>query len=374
MNDSDMIFGCISELENDVIEMIEKGNETIAVVTSCPSGIIGEDVTGMIERIKEKHPNVTIIPIIEDGNIKGDYMQGATDACIELIRSLAVKGKKERSMNLIGVKTFGINTKSNINFVTDVLEKLNIKMNCTCVGDTSVDRIKSIPSAELCMLMTPDTIATETMGLLSKQYGLKATKNIARPGMKEAELWIREIGKHFGENEKAESIIKEIRNEFSSRLNSLRTDLEGKKLYIAGMERDINWLMEAAAGSGMNVVGCAVTNIIDRSEVSDLEKEYNITMIPAGRQDLLKDMKDRTERILDPYIPVDREMNARIKKDIEEKQPDLILSTYPIDDRVRTCFLPVNPDTTPFAGTDFATTWARTLKVPMKEGWRKDVV
>jgi nitrogenase molybdenum-iron protein alpha/beta subunit len=374
MNDADMIFGCISSLESDVRGMIEKGNNVIAVATSCPSGIIGEDVEGMISRIKADHPNVTLIPIIEDGNIKGDYMQGATDACIELIRSLAVKGKKERSMNLIGVKTFGINTKSNIKFVTEVLEKMGVRVNCTCVGDTSVNDIRNIPNAELCILMTPDTIAVETMNFMNKEFNLKATENIAWPGMKEAELWIREVGKHFGETKKAEQIVKELRKEFSGRLEMLKDGLKGKKLYIVGMKRDINWIMEAAAGCGMDVVRCVVMDALDRSEFKDLEKEYRTEMVPGGRPDLLKGMKERTERILDPYIPVDPDTDAWIKNDIKEKRPELLLSTYPIDTNVRTCYLPVNPDTTPFAGPDFAATWSRVMRTPAKEGWREDVV
>ncbi|MCL2143495.1 MAG: AAA family ATPase [Methanomassiliicoccaceae archaeon] len=374
MDDADMIFGCISSLESDVREMIEKGNDVIAVVTSCPSGIIGEDVDGMMSRIRSEHPDVTIVPIIEDGNIKGDYMQGATDACIQLIRSLAVKGKKERSVNLIGMKTFGINTTENVRFVTEVLERLGVRMNCTCVGDTSVEKIKNIPNSELCILMTPDTIAVETMNVLEKEFGMKATKNMARPGLKETELWIREIAEHFGEEEKAERVITDIRKEFSDRLGPFRKDLKGKKLYIVGMKRDINWLLEAAVGCEMNVVRCVVMDILDRSEAGDLELAYDIEMTPGGKADHMKYVKDRTERILDPYIPVDPGMFVRIKEDVAAISPDIFLSTYPVNTETRTCFLPVNPDVTPFAGIDLAASLMRTLKVPKKEGWKKDVV
>jgi len=377
MDDSDMIFGSVSTLESAMNEMIDEGNKDIAVVTSCPSGIIGEDIDGVIDRIRMNNPDVTIIPIMEDGNIRGDYMQGATDACIELIRVLSVKGAdKERSVNLVGMKTFGINTLDNVRFVSDILERMGIKMNCTCVGNTDVQSIRDIPKAELCLLITPDTIAAETMDVMRDEFGLKATKNIARPGMMETELWIREIAEHFGENERAEQIIRELRTEFNDRLGALRRHLSGKKVYIVGMKRDINWLMEAATGCGMDVLRYVVMDITDRSEVQDLENVYGTEMTPGGRIDLLKGMKDRTERILDPYIPVDPEMQEWISKDVNERTPDLLLSAYPVetDTDVRICFLPVNPDVTPFAGPDFAMAWMRTLKTPKEEGWRKDAV
>ena len=374
MNDSDMIFGSVSSLGADIRDMIGKGNDTIAVVTSCPSGIIGEDVVGMIDKIKADHPGVTIIPMIEDGNVKGDYMQGAANASIRLVRTLAAKGEKERSVNLIGIKTFGINTKDNIRFVSDILKRMEIKVNCNVVGDTDTNSIRNIPRADLCMLMTPDTIAVETMNVLRDEYGLKATENMARPGMKEAELWIREMGEHFGETEKAEQIVKEIRREFSSRLGQFKKDLKGKKLYIVGMKRDINWLLEAAIGCGMDVVRCVAMDATDNREIRDIEDDHGTEIIPGGRMDHLKYIKDRTERMLDPYIPVDRDTYEWIRKDVREKAPDILTSTYPIDTDIRTCFLPVNPDTTPYAGPALAGAWMRLLKIPLKEGWRSDVV
>ena len=375
MDDSGMIFGSIASLESSVNEMIEKGNDTIAVVTSCPSGIIGEDVEGMISRITSEHPNVTIVPMIEDGNIRGDYMQGATEASIELMRVLSDKGtKKDRSVNIVGMKTFGINTLENVRFITMILERLGIKMNCTCVADTDVESIRRIPGAELCILLTPDTIALEIMKFMSEEYGLRATENMAWPGMMEAEFLIRELGEHFGEEERAEILIEEIREEFEERLMSLRKDLEGKRVYIVGMKRDLNWLMEPAAGCGMDIVGCVAMDALDSSEVSEMENKFGTEIVLGGRPELLKSMKDRTERILDPFIPVDPATDAWIKDDVKEKMPDLILTTYPINDNIRTCYLPVNPDVTPFAGPDFATTWMRVLKVPLTEGWKKDVV
>jgi len=319
---------------------------------------------------------VTIIPIIEDGNIKGDYMQGATDACIELIRVLSVKGEKEKSVNLIGMKTFGINTVENVRFVSEILGKLGIKVNCTCVGDTTVEKIINIPRSELCILMTPDTIAVETMNFIRDRFGLRSTDNIARPGMTETELWIRETAAHFGESEKAEAVIKELREEFNGRFEPLKKKLKGKKVYIVGMKRDINWIMEAATGCEMDVLRYVVIDITDREEVKDLEKKYGMELIPGGRKENIKGMRDRTERILDPHIPVDRDTDAWIRKDMAETGPDILLSTYPIDSGtdVRTCFLPVNPDVTPFAGPDFAELWSRTIKTPVREGWRKDVV
>jgi len=43
------------------------------VVSSCPAGIIGDDINQM-ERLSDKETK--IIPLRTDGNMAGDYLQG----------------------------------------------------------------------------------------------------------------------------------------------------------------------------------------------------------------------------------------------------------------------------------------------------------
>ena len=351
MDDADTIFGSVASLETDVRELIECGNKVIALITSCPSGIIGEDIGGMTDRIKKDRPDVRIIPLIEDGNINGDFMQGVIDASLGLMRSLSVKGKKRRSVNIVGVKTLATNTTSNIRFAAGILERLGIELNCTCVGNTDIESIRNIPNAELSILMTPDRFAMMIMEFLKDEYSLKFTKNVIRPGMKETEMWIRELGEHFGESRKAEAIIKEFRKEFSERLNALRKDLKGRTVYILGTHKDVNWILETAEGCGMKVIRCAVVDLTDHSKDYELDADPRVEFLPGKGI-------------------------GEIMKDVREKGPDILVTTYPVDvgPGTETSFIPLVPDAGPFAGPDFAESWAKGLKLPRTEGWRKDAV
>ena len=374
MSDPDMIFGSVDTLESAVRGAIADGKKVIAVVTSCPSGLIGEDVDGMVARVRKDHPDAEIIPLITDGNIRGDYIRGATDACTGLIRALAKKGRKERSVNLVGMKNLGINTNDNVRFVSDTLAKLGIKGNCTCIGNTDVEMIRNIPSAELCILLTPDSMASETMDLLRSGYGLAQAENIAMPGLKGTELWIREAASHFGTEDRAEQVISDMRDDFRARLVPLREGLEGTLIYIVGLKRDISWLLETAIGTGAEVVRCVVMDALEEEEIEDLRNEYKKEMVLAGELDRAKYIRDRTERVLDPFILAGENASEWIKNDLKELRPDLLLSMFPLDSDIKTRFIPVNPDITPFAGPDFAAEWVRMLRTPAKEGWRKDVV
>jgi nitrogenase molybdenum-iron protein alpha/beta subunit len=351
MDDADMIFGSIDSLESCVRETIEKGNDTLAVITSCPSGIIGEDIEGMMDRIRKDHPNVTIIPMIQDGNVNGDFMQGIIDASLGLMRSLSVKGEKERSVNIVGIKTLATNTTRNMEFVSNVLQRLGVKVNCKCIGDTSVKEIRNIPNAEMSILISPDRFALMVRDFMKDNFNLEFTKNVIRPGMKETELWIREIGEHFGQSEKAEQVIKEFRNEFEERLIPLKEGLKERTAYIMGTHMDVSWIMETALGCGMNVQRCVVIDLLDHSEDYDLKIDHPVEFLTY----------DKIPEVVD---------------DIKAKRPDIMITSYPVDvdPQTETCFIQLVPNVGPFTGPEFAGSWLRSLKAPKTEGWRKDVV
>lgn len=352
MDEAVMIFGGIDSLEKSVRSLIAQGSRYIAVITSCPSGIIGEDVDGMIDRVTADHPNVTLIPMIEDGNVKGDFMQGVIDASLGLIRTVAVKDvKKTRSVNVVGMKTLATNCISNIQIVENILERMNVKLNCSCIGNTDIENIKNIAAAELSILMSPDRFAFMLKDFMKDEYELEFTNSIIRPGLEETRLWVNEIGKHFGETDAANAVIEDMKAEFGSRINDLKDDLQGRSIYIVGAHKDINWIMETATACNMNVMRCIVIDLNDHFKDYDLEIGYPVEFM---RYDDL----------------------TAIKEDIAKRRPELLLTTYPmdVDIEIEQCFIPITTDVGPFSGPDQAETWARKLKAPKTEGWRKDVV
>lgn len=352
MNERDMIFGGSEGLERKLNDLIGQGRNDIAVITSCPSGIIGDDVPQVISKIKNKHPNVTIMLLEEDGNVRGDFMQGVIDASMTLIKELAVKDlEKKDSVNVVGVKTLSTNCNRNLDMVAEILNRMGVELNCSCVGSTGLDSIRSLTSAKISMLLYPDRFALMLRDFLVDEYDMEFTKNIVRPGMAETRSWITEIGTIFGREDAAEQIVKEMESEFEQRIDRLRNDLKGRSVYIVGMHKDVNWIMETALGCGMDVLKTVVMETMDHLEDYDLNVDYPI--------------EHRT------YAEVDA-----IREDIIAKDPDMILTVYPIDVDIdaEQCFIPISPDLGPFSGPNLAETWVRMLKAPSVEGWRLDVI
>jgi Nitrogenase subunit NifH (ATPase) len=352
MNESVMIFGGIEKLESDLKKIIKEGHKDIALITSCPSGIIGDDVESVIRRIKLEYPDVSIIPMVEDGNVRGDFMQGVIDASLLLMRSVAFKNvQKKNSVNVVGVKTLATNCADNSAFVENILNEMGIEANCNCVGNTSIESIKNVAEAKLSILITPDRFALMLRDFLVDEYDLEFARSVVRPGLNETRVWIREIGKYFGKEKEAEKVVASIEGEYSRIAAALSKDLKGRPAYVVGTQKDIGWILEAMKECGMNVQRAVIIDLSDHSKDLDLDLGYDVEIIK-------------------------KEDFCKIIDDITERKPELLVTTYPIDLDIRTeqCFIPIAPDVGPYVGLQLAETWVKRLKAPVEEGWRKDVV
>ena len=352
MDETAMIFGGTEKLESDLERIIDEGNDSIALITSCPSGIIGDDVEGIIERIKINHPDVRIIQMMEDGNVRGDFMQGVIDASLSIVRNVTVKGRpKTDSVNLIGVKTMATNCVNNNTFVERTLEQMGIGINCKCVGDTTLGEIENLTAARMNILLTPDRFALMMKDFLIDEYALEFIDSVIRPGLKETGKWVMEVGKYFGKSHDAACVIDSFEQEYAHRVSELKRDLEGVSVYIVGTQKDIGWILEVMTHCNMNILRAVVIDLSDHSKDLDLDVDYDVELLKGG------DM-------------------CTIVEDIISRGPDLIVTTYPIDvdGGIEQCFIPIAPDIGPYAGLDLAETWVKKLKAPRTEGWRNDIV
>lgn len=352
MDESSMIFGGADVLEKKLDDLISSGNGNIAVITSCPSGIIGDDVSMAVRRIRTIHPEATIALLQEDGNINGDFMQGVIDASIGLMNDFSEKGleKKKNSVNLVGVKTGATNCRVTVDMIRNILKGMDVDLNCVCVGNTDIRDLKDMSAAELSILLYPDRFALMLRDFLIDEYDLEFTENVIRPGLKGTIRWILEIASRFGKEKKAEKVIEGLKRGYEERMAPLRRDLKGRSIYVVGNHKDINWIMETVEGAGMIPVGTVVVDLSDHLKDYDVDVDYKFEMV--GQEEM------------DPVMD-----------DIRKKDPDIILSTYPLglNTRGEECFIPTAPDPGPYSGPEMARSWIRKLNAPEEEGWRKDV-
>ena len=148
MDQNDVVFGAEEKLESKIRDVDERYSpELIAVLTSCASSIIGEDMEGVIKRVKN-HINAEII-WISSGGFEGNQTDGYEESLSALINLMEEpkirKGHIKDSINLVAQFRGGPDLK---NLKKD-FKKLKININCVLTSGATLNEIKNAGAADL---------------------------------------------------------------------------------------------------------------------------------------------------------------------------------------------------------------------------------
>ena len=350
MDDPAMVFGGRGLLEEAIRKAASIGG-SVAVISSCPSGIIGDDVAAAVRAISAEFPDTKFVTMMEDGNAAGDHMQGVIDACLALSDGLIdpTAGPVKGLVNVVGIKPIATNNERNMAYLESVLERMGMSVNCRFIGGTDVSRIEGFKRAEHSILANTDRFARMLVSFLADEHGVNVMENPLSAGFKGTEAWIRELAGLNGND--ADSLIEELYDEYQQSLAPLRRELQGRSACIISMHKDIDWLIDMIDDLGIELRRAVV---VDRS---DHLMDYHVGNRHSERMELLDD-----------YIIED------VVKESLQLSPDLLLSTYPVPDRegVVQERIPMVPDIGHLAPLELARHWALALKAPRREGWREE--
>ena len=88
MRETEIVFGGMERLEEKIEKLKEKKPEAIVVISGCPAGITGDDIS-KAESLSDE--NTRVISLKTDGNMAGDYLQGMIMAYTTLARAFVRK-------------------------------------------------------------------------------------------------------------------------------------------------------------------------------------------------------------------------------------------------------------------------------------------
>ena len=350
MGDSDMIFGGTEKLKNMLEMCIRRGHENICVVTSCPSGIIGDDVKSTVSVFRKENPSVKIALIETDGNLNGDFMQGVIDASIAICENFSEDCGKTDTVNLIGTKSLALNCLTATDTVIGLLDRLGVKVNCLFPAGDSIESVSRIRAAKLNLMTNPDLFTIQISTYLDERFGIPFSPVPVRPGIRGTLSWMGYVADVFGKEKELEAIREEITGEYESQISQYRKVLEGKRFCILSATKDIDWVLEATDSVGMERVRTVVVDRTDYCNDMNISNEFpNISIV--------KSIDIATER-----------------KKIEDMKPDLVISTVPIGVNAPHISIPLVQNPGPYTGVDFIRRVTAVLLSSKKEGWRKDVL
>ncbi|MCT4644751.1 MAG: AAA family ATPase [Carboxylicivirga sp.] len=342
-----MVFGGIDLLRDKIQQCKQQKPSAIFIVSTCTSGIIGDELSSLKEA-----GDLPVIPIETDGDIAGDYMQGAMMANVEIAANLVNKSytAENNMVNIIGEKSFYKNSENNFEAIESLLTKLGIKVNCRYLVDTPLSAIQNMKKAALNIQAFTDYKGRMLQDFLEKELKIPFFDEPFPVGHFETNAFIRKLSNYFKLNPSITSDILDVENAiYFQKINELKTKLKGKKLIIIVYNRNIDWLLELLQHLEMNLLKLCIMN---SCQEDGFISRYN---------DILS-------------VEMNYEMQGK-EHEIRQLQPDILLSNYnasEFGDEFFTDTVPYSPANGMFGALELAERWSTIFDKTLHEGWKAD--
>ena len=323
MDHASAVFGGLDKLRRQVLAALERKPGAVVVISSCVSGIIGDDIRAL-EALST--PETPVIAIPADGDISGDYVTGIRD-CLHILAEKLIDRTaqpEQDCVNLVGEMAISYNNEPNVRALRGLLAGLGLRLNCRFLGDAETSELRGFLKAPLNILDSESADNLELKDFLQREFGCRFLPGHLPVGMEATAAWITELGDFFGCPEKAEALNRRERESCEEALRALRPALAGKTLVLTTINDDMDWIIRAAEGAGMKVAWIGVMN-------------YLRTPLRVSKE---KHILEVTEEVSSA---------RRIREQLEKLQPDLVLTNYAGGEAARGSWLSDTVPSSPLA-------------------------
>jgi Nitrogenase subunit NifH (ATPase) len=349
MNETDVVFGGAKSLEKALYSIQKRfPTKTVFLITSCPTGLIGDDIKSSISRLTSEKQKVLHIP--SDGVMGGDFYSGMLNA-YQLVAEQFIDDTitpEKDAVNLIGEQN--LSTTANLNFqaVSQILNDLGVKINCRFIRETCLDEITNFKKAKVNIPMINESTVHALTVYLDNRFG---TKTLAVPppvAFKQTSEFTRAIAQCFGKELAAEKLIQQATLVYEQELSSLRPFFAGKKALIFNTYGgDIEWLLSTLIDLEVETSQLALTDFAYNQERPVPLPNTNIQILSSI---------------------------AELQDAIHLNRPDFVLTNGGAQtiQGVSCDSFPILPMYGFNTGFEYAKKLAVNLKILFNEGWRQD--
>jgi nitrogenase molybdenum-iron protein beta chain len=292
VQERDVVFGGDSRLREQVENTLKVMDGKIyAVLTSCVTEIIGDDIKTIVSEFKNQG-----IPIIgaETGGFKGNSYRGYDLVLQSLFRDFLEKGvaRKKKRVNLWGIiPSYDPFWRGNLEEVRRLLELLGLEVNSFFLADDTIEGIRKAGSASLNIVIS-HTYGLEAAALFEEIHG---TPYISLPlpiGASATESFLRAVGKSTKvASDLTEAVISDEKMRYFRYLEPLTdcfTDLDLQRYAVVVgdannataltkfLADDLGWLPELAV----------CTDVLQdkeqdrlKEQLKHLESRYPVTLV-----------------------------------------------------------------------------------------------
>ena len=253
MDDSAAIFGGADSLRGTMESAYADGFREVAVVTTCVSGMIGDDCDAVARGFRSSHPDVGTTVLSTDGVINGDYLDGTDAAVSELIRSIDPSvGPVPGEVNLIGASFFDLQCPDAAAELRRILGVFGLRVNCRLLDDTTMGSVRGFCRGTVDILLNEDR-ASDFEDRVAARLGRSRERVRLPTGPYEYAGWLRRMSEVTGIPCEAEEDW--ARSMTSRFMEDHRDVFEGRRIVLSTViPRNMDWLVDALTDMGAVIV------------------------------------------------------------------------------------------------------------------------
>lgn len=253
MDDSAAIFGGADSLRVTMESAYADGFREVAVVTTCVSGMIGDDCDAVARGFRSSHPDVGTTVLSTDGVINGDYLEGTDAAVSELIRSIDPSvGPVPGEVNLIGASFFDLQCPDAAAELRRMLGVFGLRVNCRLLDDTTMGSVRGFCRGTVDILLNEDR-ASDFEDRVAARLGRSRERVRLPTGPYEYAGWLRRMSEVTGIPCEAEEDW--ARSMTSRFMEDHRDVFEGRRIVLSTViPRNMDWLVDVLTDMGAVIV------------------------------------------------------------------------------------------------------------------------
>jgi nitrogenase molybdenum-iron protein alpha chain len=237
MQDEEIIFGGEKKLRAAIQEAFDIFHpKAIAIFSTCPVGLIGDDVHAVARQMKEKL-GINIFGFSCEGYKGVSQSAGHHIANNQLFRHVIGRNDTVRQgkykINMLGEYNIG----GDAFVIEELLEKCGITLVATFSGNSTIDAFENSHTADLNCVMCHRSI-NYVANMLEKKYGIPWIK-VNFIGAEGAAKSLRKIAQYFGDLaliDRVEAVIEEEMAPVRAAQAAVKNRCEGKTamLFVGG--------------------------------------------------------------------------------------------------------------------------------------------
>ena len=307
LNEKDTVFGAIEPLRKTVEHTYNTYHpDAIFISSSCVSGVIGEDIDGLADELRDEF-DVPIIPVHCEGFKSRIWASGFDISDHAVMQGIVQPPKEKRPV--INFKNFYESARP---LITKIFAELGVKPQFLYCNST-VEELRHL-SESLATVCICGTLGTYLGNALEETYGVPYVRTINPNGVTGFETWLRRIGEVIGKTAEVENYIARQRAVYIPQIEEVKKSLKGLRAVIGmgpGYTYEVARVLQEL---GMEVVYALAWHY---------DYKYDNGQVPPALEHLQKTSPK------DLKLSVADQQNYEVMNILHRYKPDVYFSRHP---------------------------------------------